>query len=76
MNILLYLIMALAAIMIILYIIAFITKSSRMLIAFRLSMLVLIATLGITFIISLCLKQPFYLLLGLAILFIVLYIFT
>lgn len=76
MKILLILIMIMAAFMILTYFIAAITCKHKMLIAFRVTMLILILLLLITWITSMVLKQPFHILLGLAILFITLYIFS
>lgn len=76
MKYLLIFIMAIAAIMILLYFIALFTKSNRVLIAFRIAMLFLIILLIISWITSIVLKQHFILLLGLAILFIIMYIFS
>ncbi len=73
MNFLLILIMVIGAIMLVLYFIALYTGSNRMLIAFRIAMLVLIVTLIIAWIVSIVLGQQFILLLGLALLFIVMY---
>ena len=76
MKILLILIMVMAAIMIITYLIAAITRKHKLLIAFRVSMLILILLILITWITSMILKQPFHILLGLAIIFIVMYIYS
>lgn len=76
MKILLILIMVMAAIMITVYFIAALTRKSKILILFRITMLILIALLLITWIVSIILGQHFILLLGLAILFIVLYVFS
>ncbi len=73
MKFLLILIMVIGAIMLALYFIALYTGSNRMLIAFRIAMLVLIVTLIIAWIVSIILEQQFILLLGLALLFIVMY---
>ncbi len=73
MKFLLILIMVIGAIMLALYFIALYTGSNRMLIAFRIAMLVLIVTLIIAWIVSIILGQQFILLLGLALLFIVMY---
>ncbi len=73
MKFLLILIMVIGAIMLALYFIALYTGSNRMLIAFRIAMLVLIVTLIIAWIVSIILGQQFILLLGLALLFIMMY---
>lgn len=76
MKILLILIMVMAALMILTYFIAAITRKHKMLIAFRITMLILILLILITWITSMILKQPFHLLLGLAIIFIIMYIYS
>lgn len=76
MKILLILIMAMGAIMIITYFAALITHSNKVLIAFRVIMLLLIFLLLIGWIISLILGQHQILLLVLAVVFILLYIFS
>lgn len=76
MRILLILIMVAAAIMITTYFIMLFTRQSKMLIAFRIAMLCLIALLIISWITSIVLKQHFPLLLLLAIVFIIMYIFS
>jgi len=76
MKVLLVLIMIMAALMIFTYFIAALTKTHKTLIAFRITMLLLILLLIITWITSLILKQPFHLLLGLAIIFIIMYIYS
>ena len=76
MKILLILIMGVAAIMISTYFIAVLTRKSKMLILFRITMLILIALLLITWFVSIILGQHLFLLLGLAILFIILYAFS
>lgn len=73
MKFLLILIMVIGAIMLALYFMALYTGSNRILIAFRIAMLVLIITLIIAWIVSIVLGQHFILLLGLALLFIVMY---
>lgn len=76
MKILLILIMIMAAIMIITYFIAAFTRKHKLLIAFRVAMLILILLILITWIVSMILKQPFHILLGLAIIFIIMYIYS
>lgn len=76
MKILLILIMVMAALMILTYFIAAITKTHRMLIAFRITMLILILLITITWITSMVLQQPFHILLGLAIIFIIMYYYS
>lgn len=76
MQILLIIIMAIAAVMLILYFIALLTKDSRVLIAFRVTMLILIATLLISWIVSLITGQHLHLLLVMAAIFIVMYILS
>lgn len=76
MKVLIILIMIMAAIMIFTYVIAAISRKQNMLIAFRITMLILILLLIVTWIVSMVLKQPFHILLGLAIIFIVMYIYS
>lgn len=72
----LILIMVMAAIMIIAYFIALFTKKHKWLIYFRITMLLLIAFLLVAWIASIILGQHLILLLGLAIIFIVMYAFS
>lgn len=76
MKFLLILIMCIAALMILTYFIAAITKNHKFLIAFRIIMLLVILLLFVTWIVSIILQQPFHILLGFAIFFIILYIFS
>ncbi|MBQ9983434.1 MAG: hypothetical protein IJP29_02480 [Lachnospiraceae bacterium] len=76
MKILLILIMVAALVMIITYFIAFTSQKRDRLIPFRISMLVLILLIIITWIVSMVLHQPFHILLGLAVIFILLYIYS
>ncbi len=76
MKILLILIMIMAAIMIVTYFIAAISRKHKLLIAFRVTMLILILLILITWIVSIILKQPFHILLGLAIIFIIMYAYS
>ena len=76
MKVLLILIMIMAAIMIVMYFLAAITRKGKALIAFRYTMLILIILILITWIVSMVLHQPFHILLGLAIIFIIMYIYS
>lgn len=76
MKFLLGLILLAAFAMIVCYIIALITQKNKFLIYFRIALLVLITLLLITWITSILLKQHFLLLLILAIIFILLYVFS
>jgi hypothetical protein len=68
--------MVIAAIMLTTYFLAFYTKKSNLLIAFRASMLLLIISLVVTWVVSMILGQSQLLFLGLAVLFILLYIYS
>lgn len=76
MKFLLFFIIVMAFIMLTIYFIALITQSSKLLILFRITMLIVIGLLLISWIVSIILKQPFHLLLGLAVIFILLYVFS
>lgn len=73
MKFLLILIMVIGAIMLLLYFMALYLDNNRLMILFRFTMLILIITLLISWIVSIVLGQQFILLLGLALLFIGMY---
>lgn len=74
MKLLLFIIMGIAAVMLLLYCMALFLNNKRLLVLFRIAMLILILTLIISWIVSIVLGQHFILLLGLALIFIALYI--
>lgn len=76
MKFLLILIMVIGAIMLMFYFMALFLDNTRMLILFRIAMLILIVALVISWIVSILAGQQFILLLGLAILFILLYVYS
>lgn len=76
MKILLILIMVNAAIMLITYFTALFKNSTKLLLLFRYTMLTLILLLCGTWVTSLVLGQPFHMLLGLIVIFIILYAFS
>lgn len=73
MKFLLILIMVIGAIMLLLYFMALYLDNNRLMILFRITMLILIITLLVSWIVSIVLGQQFILLLGLALLFIGMY---
>ena len=73
MKFLLILIMVIGAIMLLLYFMALYLDNNKLMSLFRITMLILIMTLLVSWIVSIVLGQQFILLLGLALLFIGMY---